>query len=85
MPRGDKSKYTDRQKRKAQHIEEGYEQHDVSSASLEHESKTSHAPRSSGPCRNIRAPRPLRPQGSSAKTEKHKWQPKHWNGARPIV
>jgi hypothetical protein len=25
MPRGDKSKYTDRQKRKAEHIEEGYE------------------------------------------------------------
>lgn len=24
MPRGDKSKYTDRQKRKAEHIEEGY-------------------------------------------------------------
>ena len=29
MPRGDKSKYTDRQKRKAQHIEEGYEQRGV--------------------------------------------------------
>jgi hypothetical protein len=25
MPRGDKSAYTDKQKRKAQHIEEGYE------------------------------------------------------------
>jgi hypothetical protein len=25
MPRGDKSKYTSKQKRKAQHIEEGYE------------------------------------------------------------
>ncbi len=25
MPRGDKSSYTDRQKRKAEHIEEGYE------------------------------------------------------------
>jgi hypothetical protein len=29
MPRGDKSKYTDRQKRKAQHIEEGYEKRGV--------------------------------------------------------
>jgi len=29
MPRGDKSKYTDRQKRKAQHIEEGYEDRGV--------------------------------------------------------
>lgn len=29
MPRGDKDKYTDRQKRKAGHIEEGYEQRGV--------------------------------------------------------
>src|ERR1044072_9450327 len=29
MPRGDKSKYTDKQKRKARHIEEGYEEHGV--------------------------------------------------------
>lgn len=30
MPRGDKSKYTDKQKRQAQHIEEGYEERGVS-------------------------------------------------------
>ena len=29
MPRGDKSSYTDKQKRKAAHIEEGYEQRGV--------------------------------------------------------
>src|SRR5882757_5819777 len=29
MPRGDKSTYTNRQKRKAQHIEEGYEKRGV--------------------------------------------------------
>ena len=29
MPRGDKSKYTDKQKRKAEHIEEGYERRGV--------------------------------------------------------
>ncbi len=29
MPRGDKSKYTDKQVRKAEHIEEGYEQRGV--------------------------------------------------------
>ncbi|MGE3250027.1 MAG: plasmid stabilization protein [Hyphomonadaceae bacterium] len=29
MPRGDKSAYTDRQKRKARHIEEGYEKRGV--------------------------------------------------------
>jgi len=30
MPRGDKSKYTDKQKRKAEHIEEGYKERGVS-------------------------------------------------------
>nr|MDQ3329573.1 plasmid stabilization protein [Planctomycetota bacterium] len=30
MPRGDKSKYTDKQKRKAAHIAEGYEERGVS-------------------------------------------------------
>mgnify|MGYP006901908241 CR=1 FL=1 len=30
MPRGDKDKYTDKQKRKAEHIEEGYEERGVS-------------------------------------------------------
>ena len=29
MPQGDKSKYTDKQKRQAEHIEEGYEQRGV--------------------------------------------------------
>ena len=31
MPRGDKSAYTDKQKRKAEHIEESYEERGVSS------------------------------------------------------
>ncbi|MDB6039835.1 MAG: uncharacterized protein JWM99_3676, partial [Verrucomicrobiales bacterium] len=30
MPRGDKSAYTDKQKRKAEHIEEGYEKRGTS-------------------------------------------------------
>jgi len=30
MPQGDKSKYTDKQKRQAEHIEEGYEKRGVS-------------------------------------------------------
>jgi plasmid stabilization system protein ParE len=30
MPRGDKSSYTDKQKRRAEHIEEGYEKQGVS-------------------------------------------------------
>jgi len=35
MPRGDKSKYTDKQKRKAEHIEEGYEDRGVSKEEAE--------------------------------------------------
>lgn len=30
MPRGDKSRYTDKQKRQAEHIEEGYKERGVS-------------------------------------------------------
>lgn len=36
MPQGDKSAYTDKQKRKAQHIEEGYESRGVSQEEAEH-------------------------------------------------
>ncbi len=35
MPRGDKSSYTDKQKRKAEHIEEGYEKRGVSKKEAE--------------------------------------------------
>ncbi|HSU67611.1 MAG TPA: hypothetical protein VLJ39_12120 [Tepidisphaeraceae bacterium] len=35
MPRGDKSKYTGKQKRKAEHIEEGYEDRGVSTKEAE--------------------------------------------------
>jgi plasmid stabilization system protein ParE len=35
MSRGDKSKYTDKQKRKAEHIEEGYKKRGVSSKEAE--------------------------------------------------
>lgn len=35
MPRGDKSSYTDKQKRKAEHIEEGYEKRGVSDEEAE--------------------------------------------------
>jgi hypothetical protein len=35
MPRGDKSKYTDKQKRKAEHIEESYEKKGVSKKEAE--------------------------------------------------
>jgi plasmid stabilization system protein ParE len=35
MPQGDKSKYTDKQKRQAEHIEEGYEKRGVSKKTAE--------------------------------------------------
>lgn len=35
MPRGDKSSYTDKQKRQAEHIEEGYEKKGVSEGEAE--------------------------------------------------
>lgn len=35
MPRGDKSSYTEKQKRKAEHIEKGYEDRGVSSEEAE--------------------------------------------------
>jgi len=35
MPQGDKSAYTDKQKRQAEHIEKGYEKKGVSSAEAE--------------------------------------------------
>jgi plasmid stabilization system protein ParE len=35
MPQGDKSKYTDKQKRQAEHIEEGYEKQGVSESEAE--------------------------------------------------
>ena len=35
MPRGEKSKYTDKQERKADHIAEGYEKHGVSDKEAE--------------------------------------------------
>jgi plasmid stabilization system protein ParE len=35
MPRGDKDKYTDKQKRQAEHIEEGYEKRGVSDEEAE--------------------------------------------------
>jgi plasmid stabilization system protein ParE len=36
MPRGDKSKYTDKEKRQAEHIEEGYEKRGTPKREAEH-------------------------------------------------
>jgi hypothetical protein len=53
MPRGDKSSYTDKQKRQAEHIEEGYEDRGVSKDEAERRAwatvnKETHGGRKSG-------------------------------------
>jgi len=53
MPRGDKSAYTDKQKRQAEHIEEGYKKRGVPAKEAERrawatENKVSHGGRKSG-------------------------------------
>jgi plasmid stabilization system protein ParE len=53
MPRGDKSSYTDKQKRMAEHIEEGYENRGVSEEEAERRAwatvnKTTHGGKKSG-------------------------------------
>lgn len=53
MSRGDKSSYTDKQKRKAEHIEEGYEKRGVSNKEAERRAwatvnKESHGGKKSG-------------------------------------
>jgi len=53
MPRGDKSAYTDKQKRQAEHIEEGYEKRGVPAKEAKRrawatENKISHGGRKSG-------------------------------------
>jgi len=59
MPRGDKSSYTDKQKRQARHIEEGYEKRGVSRKTAESRAwatvnKSSHGGKKSGSGRGRR-------------------------------
>jgi hypothetical protein len=56
MPRGDKSSYTDKQKRQAEHIEEGYEHRGVPEGEAERRAwatvnKQDHGGKKSGPGR----------------------------------
>ncbi|MGF6309924.1 hypothetical protein ABIB82_004079 [Bradyrhizobium sp. i1.8.4] len=59
MPRGDKSSYTDRQKRQAEHIEQGYEKRGVSTGEAERRAwatvnKETHGGKKSGSGRGTR-------------------------------
>ena len=62
MPRGDKSSYTDKQKRQAEHIEEGYEDRGVGAKEAARRAwamvnKTSHGGKKSGSGRGRAADR----------------------------
>jgi plasmid stabilization system protein ParE len=73
MPRGDKSAYTDKQKRKAEHIEEGYEKRGVSEKEAEARAwatvnKEDHAGKKSGSGRG--KAKDTSPAKKAAKTRK---------------
>jgi len=74
MPRGDKSAYTDKQKRQAEHIEEGYEKRGVPADEAERrawatENAISHGGRKSGSGRGRSENKaPERKGGHSAST-----------------
>jgi plasmid stabilization system protein ParE len=74
MPRGDKSAYTDKQKRQAEHIEEGYENRGVQKNEAERrawatENAISHGGRKSGSGRGrAENKEPERKGGRSAST-----------------
>ena len=72
MPRGDKSKYTDKQKRQAEHIEEGYEDRGVSKDEAERRAwatvnASSHGGKKSGSGRGKKT--------SSAPAKNSSWRP----------
>ena len=69
MPRGDKSAYTSKQKRQAEHIEEGYEKRGTSRGEAERRAwatvnKTTHGGKKSGSGRG-RSPSPASKQRSA--------------------
>jgi hypothetical protein len=72
MPRGDKSSYTDKQKRQAEHIEEGYEHRGVSKKEAERRAwatvnAETHGGKKSGSGRGTKetTPRPARAANSA--------------------
>ena len=71
MPRGDKSAYTDRQKRKARHIEEGYEKRGVAPKEAAARAwatvnKEEGGGNKSGSGRGVRASRPCCPRRAAS-------------------
>ena len=82
MPRGDKSSYTDKQKRKAEHIEEGYEEKGVPKKEAERRAwatvnKTSSGGKKSGSGRGKKENKaPARKGGSKGTTARKKTKKK---------
>ena len=76
MPRGDKSAYTDKQKRQAQHIEEGYEKRGVPENEAEGrawatENAVSHGGRKSGSGRGREENREPERKGGEIGSQSH--------------
>jgi plasmid stabilization system protein ParE len=94
MPRGDKDKYTDKQKRQAEHIEEGYEKRGVSKDEAESRAwatvnKVSGGGKKSGSGRGHKENHePMRKGGSSqshaerSAAAKKGWETRRRNAAR---
>lgn len=82
MPRGDKSSYTDKQKRQAEHIEEGYEHRDIPEKEAERRAwatvnKETHGGKKSGSGRDTEEDHsPSRKGGPSALPPNGRGRPK---------
>ncbi len=78
MPRGDKSSYTDKQKRKAEHIEESYEKKGVSKKTAEKRAwatvnKSDHGGKKSGSGRGKKSSKaPMRKGGKKGGAKRGK-------------
>ncbi|HEU4565067.1 MAG TPA: hypothetical protein VFS05_10480 [Gemmatimonadaceae bacterium] len=70
MPRGDKSAYTDKQKRQAEHIEEGYEKRGVSEREAERRAWATVNKESGGGKKTGSGRSHSRSSGSSSKSSK---------------
>ncbi|MCW1924740.1 hypothetical protein OKA05_19400 [Luteolibacter arcticus] len=76
MPKGDKSSYTDKQKRQAEHIEEGYEERGVPKKEAEARAwatvnKMDHGGKKSGSGRGKKVNKEPARKGSKASHAKH--------------
>ena len=87
MPQGDKSSYTNKQKRKAEHIEEGYEKRGVSKKEAERRAwatvnKQEGGGKKSGSGRKSSSSRSQKGEASRASTSKRKTSSSRSRGSK---